>query len=74
MRVGDKRGYINQGGEIVIKLQFDAVENFSKGLARVLKDNKWGYISREGQFFNQVRGFSEGLAAVQIGGKWGISI
>ena len=31
----------------------------------------WGYINREGKFFDFVRSFSEGLAPVKIGDKWG---
>ena len=30
VQIGGKRGYINQGGEIVIKPQFDNAGNFSK--------------------------------------------
>ena len=70
--IGDKLGYINQVGEIVIKPQFDAAEPFSEGWAFVhIGISKSGSINREGKFFRGVNYFSEGLSPVLIGGKYG---
>ncbi|MDY6784550.1 MAG: WG repeat-containing protein [Cyanobacteriota bacterium] len=54
-----KSGYMNTGGKIVIRPQFDAARNFSEGLAEVGKNSargeqqgqeivemKWGYIDK----------------------------
>jgi len=71
-------------GTFVINPQFDIVESFSEGLARVrIGDDttgKHGFIDKTGTFvinpqFDDARPFSEGLARVRIGddttGKWG---
>ena len=44
-----KYGYINTKGEQVVECKFDAVWDFSKGLAAVKKDGKWGYINAKGE-------------------------
>ncbi len=47
-----KWGFIDKEGAIVIKPQFDSVEDFSEGLAAVRIGNeetgKWGYINKKG--------------------------
>ena len=51
--VGDKLGYINKAGNLVIKPQFLKARDFSEGLAAVyvssnsggdVNTGKWGYI------------------------------
>ncbi|MBD2448862.1 S-layer homology domain-containing protein [Nostoc sp. FACHB-152] len=54
----------------VIPPQFDAADPFVKELARVQKDNQWGYIDKTGKFvippqFNEASYFAEGLALVK---------
>jgi ribosomal protein L37E len=64
VRVGDKWGYINTQGEIVIEPQFDYIRPFEKnGLARVFVgemiyldwdvrgpgDGKWGFVNTQGE-------------------------
>ncbi len=44
-----KEGFIDVNGNIVIKPQFDAVGEFSEGLAPVLIGDKWGYINQKGE-------------------------
>lgn len=51
----------------VIPPQFDIADPFVEELARVQKDNKWGYIDKTGKFvipptLNKANTFSEGLA------------
>ena len=70
--IGDKLGYINYGGEIVIKPQFDAAEPFSEGWAAVKIGGKYGYINYGGEIvikpqFDAAEPFSEGWAFVHIG-------
>lgn len=57
---GGKWGFINLKGEFVVQPQFDKVEPYHNGLARVILGNKsnssldtsgkWGYINKEGTF------------------------
>lgn len=85
-------GFINEKGEMVIETRFDwhnaySIDDyyfdfrpglFHEGLAPVFKDNKMGYIDKNGKTvipFNFEYGypFSEGLAAVMYANmrKWG---
>lgn len=83
---GDKWGFINEKGQIVIKPQFDEVgysalahfgeDTFSEGFAPVKLNGKFGYIDKTGRIvilprFDFVGKFSEGLAGVKIGDKVG---
>lgn len=49
VRKGDKCGFINLSGELVIPLIYDDAEAFSEGLAFVKKDGKWGFINKLGE-------------------------
>ena len=49
VKIGDKWGYINPKGEIVIHLQFDWAGWFSEGLAWVNIGGKDGYINKAGE-------------------------
>lgn len=84
--VGQKWGYINEAGDMVINPQFDTprvrgafeygFRGFSEGLALVNVGNRWGYINKKGEFainpqFDGGSKFSEGVAAVSVDGKWG---
>ena len=76
-------GFIDKAGRIAIPLCFDAVGDFSEGLARFERDQKWGYLDNTGTVvieprFPWAQEFSEGLVRVQISGsrlgidaKWG---
>lgn len=71
-------GYINKNGNIAISYQFKSADKFSDGLAKVIYNNKFHYINKEGNIvitlnedYSQCRGFSNGLAAVQRNGNWG---
>lgn len=76
INIGDKWGFINHKGEIVIKPQFDQVHEFSEGFAAVRINNKWGFINREGRFTIEPRfswigeGFNLGL---KMGFKKGVA-
>jgi hypothetical protein len=73
--VGDKMGYIDGGGAMVIEPRFQRAETFSEGLGRAgVGDSqlsfRWGYIDKTGtwviepQFGEGLGAFTEGLALV----------
>lgn len=78
-----REGFIDRAGQIVIAPCFDAVGEFSEGLARFKRDGRWGYIDPAGNIvieptFPWAEEFHEGLAHVQItgtvlgyDGRWG---
>jgi hypothetical protein len=49
VRIGDKWGYIDKTGAVVITPQFDSAGIFSEGLACVRKGRKVGYIDKTGK-------------------------
>lgn len=81
--VGEKWGYIDNTGKVVIQPQYDEVHFFSEGLAAVRMGDNWGFINDKGimvippRFTEIASEFSEGLASVNMGeesgmrGQWG---
>ncbi|PAB58812.1 WG repeat-containing protein [Anaeromicrobium sediminis] len=68
IKLGDKYGYIDKTGKIVIDPQFEEGRGFSEGLAAVKMNGKWGFINKNGLLvipnsFNYVFDFSDGMAA-----------
>jgi hypothetical protein len=64
---GDKWGYIDRAGRIVIELKFEGAGPFSEGLAPFRQGGRWGFIDRTGAEvikpqFSEVGPFSEGWA------------
>lgn len=80
---GDKWGFINRSGDVVIKPEYDdCYYQFREGLAAVKLNGKWGYIDSENRMriaarFDGAQSFKGGMAAVHVGrpfegeGKWG---
>ncbi|HZJ76736.1 MAG TPA: WG repeat-containing protein, partial [Oscillospiraceae bacterium] len=74
-----KSGYVNKTGKIVVPLIYDRAENFSEGLAVVVKDGKLGFIDKDGREviplnyypYYYAYGFSEGLSVIFIDNKYG---
>jgi WG containing repeat len=78
-----REGFIDRTGQPVVPLCFDAVGEFSEGLARFERDGRWGYIDPAGNIaseptFPWAEEFHEGLAHVQVtgtvlvyDGRWG---
>ena len=46
--MGEKYGYINQSGQVVIEPQYDEAHEFSGGLAPVRVGFRWNYIDKTG--------------------------
>lgn len=46
---GGVSGYINSNGEWIMKLDYDFCYSFTDGVARVFKNNLWGYIDETGK-------------------------
>jgi len=68
------------GIQEAVPLKYDAVRQFSDGMAAVMVGDQWGFIDKAGNeavplAYSSVKQFSEGLAAVREGdwrtGKWG---
>ena len=76
--IGDKEGFINRAGEIVIEPQFDNALPFLGGLAQVKIGGKYGFINQAGEFvinpqFDRAGlAFSEGLAPVK--NRWQVGV
>ena len=73
---GDKVGYINDRGEVIIPFIYEAASIFSDGRARVMMNGKYGYINTSGQMVipcNYVfaADFHGNLARVEQNGKYG---
>lgn len=69
VRLGEKFGYIDPSGRVVISPRFQFAHIFSEGLARVVIDDRSGYIDQEGSVviaprFHKSFKFSDGLARV----------
>ena len=56
VRIGDKWGYIDRAGGMVIKPQFDYAQSFSNGLAMVQNEGSWIYIDKNGQYIKNTDG------------------
>jgi hypothetical protein len=77
MSRGDHFGFLDFRGQEVIAPIYDAIREFSGGLARASKDGKWGYIDRYGKVvipiqLDQAGSFYAGnLAPARIGKRTG---
>jgi serine/threonine protein kinase len=70
-QIGEKWGYKNNEGKVIIDPCYDFADKFSEGLARFKINGKWGYIDDDGNTvipaeYSGAGNFSEGLANVQI--------
>src|SRR5262252_7701054 len=77
---GDKWGFMDRTGRVVIRPQFSDVSDFFDGLAKVVvrvgKEYKSCFIDETGNtvipcVFDMAGNFSEGLAPVRVGRLWG---
>ncbi len=63
-------------GDLVIPARYQAVGQFTNGLALVQLDNRYGFIDKTGKevalrMYDDAFNFSDGLAAVQCKQLWG---
>ena len=70
--IGDKMGYVDPAGNVIIEPIFDIAGPFTEGLGLVQIDGKWGYIDPNGDFvieprFDRADYFYEGMAEIQVG-------
>lgn len=76
IKKGNKYGFIDKTGKIIVPFEYDYADSFSEGLARVRKGRKWGYIDKVDQLvilfqFDEATSFDKGLARVKKEGKSG---
>lgn len=78
VRIGEKFGYINLNGEVVIPAQFDGAIWFCEGLARVEMNEKYGFINEQGDIvipcrFETADNFRGGYCVASLAeGKMGL--
>lgn len=72
---GNRWGFLDAQGQLVIKPMFDSVGDFHYGAAKVEQEGKWGFIDTSGNWiikptFDQAENFTQsGLAVVTVNGK-----
>jgi hypothetical protein len=71
IKVGEKWGFADETGKIVIQAIFDEAKEFSEGMAAVRVGEKWGYVDRAGTIVIEPRFmgasfFFGGLAKVEL--------
>lgn len=69
VKIGDKWGYIDQSGKIVINPQFSTASFFNEDMAVVSINDKYGYINKKGEYeitptYKSAAIFSEDIAWV----------
>ena len=74
-RKGNKWGFCDKRGMIVIDCIYDLVEPFNNHFAKVYCNNRWGIIRENGDYIirglEHIKEYSEGLVAACFNGKWG---
>nr|WP_162463254.1 WG repeat-containing protein [Paenibacillus psychroresistens] len=76
VQVGEKWGFIDHTGKLIIQPQFSWTGQFSEGLVSVYTDDKWGFMNSSGEMaiapkYEFASDFSEGLAMIQMDRKRG---
>ena len=76
VKFGEKWGFINNLGNIVVNFDYEEAKDFKDGFAEVKKNGKWGFIDKSGKIvvpikYEKTCPFYEGLAGVKQNGKWG---
>lgn len=75
VKVGEKWGFINKAGEIVIEPMYEDARSFSNGYAAVKMNGKWGFIDMQNELkidyqFSDAKDFNEGGCVLVKGDKW----
>lgn len=71
---GQRWGFIDPNGTLVIPMRFNRVSHFWEGRARARHNGKWGFIDKTGEFvipprFDWVESFGNGVATAVLDGK-----
>lgn len=71
-----KWGFKDDTGKIIIPPEYDDVESYREGLAKIEINGKYGFIDKNNNMvipakYDNVRPFIDGLASVCKNGKWG---
>ncbi len=74
--VKNRYGFMNKKGQPISPCIYEAILDFSEGLAAVKIYNKWGFIDSKGKIsiavkYDKVDQFIDGLAKVKLGDKYG---
>lgn len=76
VKVGDKWGFADKSGNMVIEAQYQEAESFAVGLAPVKVLEEWGYINTDNKMviekkYTEAKAFNNrGTAAVKQGEQW----
>ena len=75
VKVGERWGYIDLSGRMVIPAQYDEALSFFADLGAVKVGELWGYINRNGQMvipprFERASTFYDNPAPVMLDGQW----
>lgn len=74
----ERKGFVDENGEIVIKCKYDDVTPFNEdGVSVVKKGDNFGMIDKRGKevlkiAYVEISPFFKGVARVNNGGKWGL--
>lgn len=73
---GDRAGYADAEGRLVIPPRFEEARPFAEGLAVVRESGRFGYIDARGDYaiypeFAGARSFQQGFAGVSLTERWG---
>ncbi|MEM7373468.1 MAG: WG repeat-containing protein [Bacteroidota bacterium] len=68
--------FLDEHGSLIFSRTYEAVGEYSEGLARFKLDGKWGYVDQKGNEvieaqFGKAGDFHDGVANVQYKRKWG---
>lgn len=55
VRIGDRYGFLDTYGKVVIPVELEYCEAFNHGLAMIRKDDKWGAINKKGELVIDVK-------------------
>jgi plastocyanin len=76
--MGDRFGFIDVEGKVVIGPTLDSAQPFSDGLASVRVGERWGFMKPDGKYlvdagptYDEARPMRNGRAAVRVGDLWG---
>lgn len=75
--LNSKYGFLDTLGAMIIDTVWDEAEDFNEGFAKVQKDNRFQYITKDGSLlspdsWDMAFGFKNGFARVSNGGWWGL--